>query len=157
MPGGRPKGSGSKYEKKYCRLIVQYFQRKAKGKTRKLAPVTTVQKGEKSYLKTEVRQICAELPTIQGFADSIKIPCGTVKQWAKDHEEFADAYARAKDIQFKLLIDRGLTRQYDTQAFIFVAKNITDMRDTQVLAGDPDAPIVATCTVLRAGQKKVTK
>ena len=155
MPKGRPKGSGSKYSKTYCMRIIAYFERAAQAKTRKLAPVVTDQKGEKGagkgYLKTEVRQICAELPTIEGFAVSIKIPSSTVKQWARDHAEFGVAYGRAKDIQRQLLVDRGLTRQYDPQAFQFVAKNITDMRDTQVIAGDPEAPLAARLILVRAG------
>lgn len=148
---GRPKGSGSRYLPKYCHLLIAYFERAAKAKTRKLAPVVVQQTGKTGYLKREVRQICAELPTIEGFAVSIKIPSTTVRNWARDHEEFGVAYARAKDIQRQLLVDRGLTRQYDPQAFQFVAKNITDMRDTQVLAGDPDNPVVAKCMVVDAG------
>ncbi len=136
--------------------IIAYFEQKSKAKTRNLAPITTRQQGEKGagkgYLKTEVRQICAELPTIEGFAVSIRIPSSTVKQWARDHVEFGEAYGRAKDIQRQLLVDRGLTRQYDPQAFQFVAKNITDMRDTQVIAGDPEAPLASRLILVRAGQ-----
>lgn len=155
MPGGRPKGSGTKYEAKYCDEIVAYFEKLAAEEVRELSPVTIDQEGDKSsYQKTEVRRICAELPTIEGFAVSIKIPSGTIKQWARDHEEFADAYARAKDIQRQLLVDRGLTRQYDPQAFAFVAKNITDMRDTQVIAGDADAPLAARLVLVRAGTQE---
>lgn len=40
MPGGRPKGSGTKYEAKYCELIVEYFERLAAAETRELAPLT---------------------------------------------------------------------------------------------------------------------
>jgi hypothetical protein len=158
MPAGRPKGSGTKYERKYCELIIEYFEELAQAETRELAPVMIDQVGEKSsFQKTEVRRICAELPTIEGFAVRIKIPSTTVRQWAKDHEEFAVAYARAKDIQRQLLVDRGLTRQYDPQAFAFVAKNITDMTDRQVLAGDPNAPLAAKLVLVDAGQDPPAK
>jgi len=164
---GRPFGSGSRYLPKYCRLILEYFEKAANQGVRELAPITVEQaateqigaRGKKKktgFLKTEVRRICAELPTIQGFAISIGIPSTTVKGWPKDHPEFADAYARAKDIQFKLLIDRGLTKQYDPQAFQFVAKNITDMKDTHTLAGDPEAPIAARLVLVDAGDDKPT-
>ena len=149
---GRPKGSGTRYSPKYCDEIVAYFEMMAAKDTRELAPVVVTQDGDKSsFQKTEVRRICAELPTIEGFAVSIKIPSTTVRGWAKDHEEFAVAYARAKDIQRQLLVDRGLTRQYDPQAFAFVAKNITDMNDRQVIAGDPDAPLAARLILVDAG------
>lgn len=138
----RPKGSGTKYEAKYCELLIEYFEAMARAPERDGLEVVSEQTGGKTgYLKREVRKICAELPTIEGFAISIKIPSSTVRKWAKDHEGFGDAYVRAKDIQRQLLVDRGLTRQYDPQAFAFVAKNITDMTDRQVLAGDPDAPL----------------
>lgn len=157
MPGGRPKGSGTKYERKYCALIVGYFKRLARGNTRPLfkwerMEIEGAGKAKKTSRKTEIGRICAELPTVEGFAISIQIPSTTVRQWAKDHEEFAVAYGKAKDIQRQLLVDRGLTRQYDPQAFAFVAKNITDMRDTQVIAGDPDAPLAAKLVLVDAGQ-----
>ena len=155
---GRPKGSGSKYDPKYCDMLIAYFQKLAKADTRPLAPVTIEQTGEKSsFLKTEVRRICAELPTIEGFAVSVEIPSTTIKGWARDHEEFAVAYTRAKDIQHQVLIDRGLTRQYDPQAFNFVAKNITDMRDSKVLEGNPDAPLAARLVLIDAGSQDLDK
>ena len=131
---GRPKGSGSTYKPEYATSIVEYFERLRDAPVRDLAPVETTESGvekggEKHILKREVRHICAELPTIEGFAVSIRTPSTTVKGWAQDHPEFRAAYSRARDIQRQLLIDRGLTGQYERTAFIFVAKNITDMRD----------------------------
>lgn len=156
MKRGRP----SAYDPMFCELILDYFEKAMRAKPRALAAVTTEQtdfkaqpassidadgkrkRSEKTgYLKKEVRRICAELPTIEGFAVSVGIPSSTLKQWAHDHQEFADAYARAKDIQRTILVDRGLTRQYDPAAFMFVAKNITDMTDKQILAGDSEAPL----------------
>jgi hypothetical protein len=129
----RPKGSGSTYKPEYATAIVEYFE------LLRDAPVRSIEvselreegtsKGPVSLLKSETRKICAELPTIEGFAVSINTPSSTVKRWAQDHPEFGGAYSRARDIQRQLLIDRGLTGQYERTAFIFVAKNITDMRD----------------------------
>lgn len=125
MPVGRP----TKYKPAYCKEIVAYFQTAADAPTRELAPVVTTTDGEKPSVKTETRRICAELPTLEGFAGSIGVASFTLRQWAEKHEEFRVAYARAQDIQFRLLTDRGLTRQYDPTAFLFVAKNITWMKD----------------------------
>ena len=131
---GRPKGSGSAYKPEYATSIVEYFERLRDAPVRDLAPVETTESGvekggEKHILKREVRHICAELPTIEGFAVEIGIPSTTVRGWISPHPEFSVAYTRARDIQRQLLIDRGLTGQYERTAFIFVAKNITDMRD----------------------------
>lgn len=125
MPAGRP----TLYRSEYCELMIEYFEAAREAPTRELAPVITTIEGDKPSQKTEVRRICAELPTFEGFAVSIKIASVTFDGWKKEHEEFASAYARAKDIQQQILIDRGLTRQYDPTAFIFVAKNITSYRD----------------------------
>lgn len=157
--GGRPKGSGSKYERKYCKLLVDFFEAAAKRKTRvqfKWERTETEGDGKDKKAtsrKTEIGRICAQLPTIEGFARSIKIPSTTVRQWARDHEEFAVAYGQAKDIQRDLLVDRGLTRQYDASAFVFVAKNITDMTDKSVLSGDPTAPLMLRTVTVDAGEE----
>lgn len=142
----------TQYDKKYCTELVEYFERMAVAETREALPIVTDQEGEKtSFRKTEVRRICAELPTIEGFAVLVKIPSTTIKSWTKQHPEFAEAFQRAKDIQRQLLVDRGLTRQYDPQAFAFVAKNITDMHDRQVIAGDPESPLAARLVLVDAG------
>ena len=134
-------------------MIVDYFEEfaGADGRDLEISVVDNTTEDGKGWKKSEVRKICAELPTIQGFARSIGIPSTTVKTWAKDHEEFGEAMQRAKDIQYQLLVDRGLTRQYDGAAFAFVAKNITDMRDVQTLAGDPDAPLSTRLVLVDAG------
>ncbi len=123
----------STYDPIYCDQIIEYFEEKASEDTRELAPTITEEigydsKGEKSSRKAEVRRICAELPTLQGFARSIGVSTKTLTKWAADYEEFGDAHARAKDIQQQLLVDRGLTRQYDSAAFVFVMQNISDWR-----------------------------
>jgi len=146
--GTRKPGRPTTYDPMFCELILDYFERARTAPARDLAPVDITEtgydvKGKKGSQKHEVRRICAELPTIEGFAVSVGIPSKTIKGWVAsgNFPEFADAYARAKDIQYQILIDRGVTRQYDPTAFIFVAKNITEMTDKQVLAGDADNPL----------------
>ena len=141
--GGRPPGSGSTYRPEFCRALIDYFECLAQAPERELAPTTTTIGSDKGVSqKAEVRRICAELPTIEGFAVSVGIPSSTIRAWAAPDgpggPEFRAAYARARDIQRQVLVDRGLTRQYDPTAFMFVAKNITDMRDVRQLEGTGD-------------------
>jgi hypothetical protein len=137
MAIGRP----SKYDPAFCEMIIDYFESAANAPVRDLAPITVEQAGEKGYVKSETRRICAELPTLEGFARSISVSSMTINRWRQSEPDFCEACARAKDIQFLLLVDRGLTRQYDPSAFAFVAQNITYMRAKVQLAGDKDNPI----------------
>ena len=153
----RPRGRPSVYDPKYCDLLIEYFEAGANAPVRELAAIEIDesgydQKGSKGSQKREVRKICAELPTVEGFSRSIGIPSGTVKDWSRDHVEFSIAYARAKDIQKAILVDRGLTRQYDPTAFLFVAKNITDMTDkaSVELTGANGAALTSTTIIALA-------
>ena len=147
---GRPPGTPAynlAYDPKYCQHIVEYFEEAATAPVRDLDSVVirethTDRLGQKRVSqKLEVRRICAELPTLQGFAAEIGVCSQTLLAWAKRYPDFLSSYSRAKDIQFKILLDRGLTRQYDPNAFIFVAKNLTEMTDKQVIAGDAVNPL----------------
>ncbi len=142
----------SKYKPEYCALIVEYFERQASAPVRDLAPVSKLEEGVKGQKNIrEFRHICAELPTLQGFACEVKIPSSTIRTWAKEHEDFGEAYDRCKDIQYRLLVDRGLTGQYNPQAFIFAAQNMTDMRDKRELTGEGGVPLQATLILIDAG------
>jgi DNA-packaging protein gp3 len=143
------RGRPTKYRAEYCDQMIAYFEAARDAPTRELAPVTTDIEGEKASKKIEVRRICAELPTFEGFAVSIKVPSRTFNDWVTAHEEFSQAHARAKDIQYQILVDRGLTRQYDPAAFAFVAKNITWMKDrvAQEISGPDGGPVALAGTI----------
>ena len=173
---GRP----STYKPEYCEAIVEYFEKMAgmaprdgvtvvielteTGQPAPQPELTISESGGialtsaktpkgKGYLKREVRQICAELPTLQGFAISIETPKSTLLGWVKDNDDFAEAVERCKDIQYRLLIERGRTRQYDPMAFAFVAKNLTDMTDRKEITGAGGAPLQATLILVDAGSQ----
>lgn len=151
----------SRYDPMFCGMIIDYFENAASAATRELDAVVTTEegfdaKGDKKSVKKEVRRICAELPTFEGFAGSIGFSAQTVWSWRASFPEWAEACARARDIQKRLLIDRGLTRQYDPSAFQFVAMNITDMRPPALLelAGLPSGSKV-TVTIETVGAPAV--
>lgn len=129
MPGGRP----STYDPMFCEMMIDYFETTANAPLRKRLSLSSKEtgfdsKGAKGSQKREVRRICAELPTIEGFARSIGVSSQTVWKWSQAHAEFAEACTRAKDIQKLLIIDRMANREYDATAAIFIAQNITDMK-----------------------------
>lgn len=131
----------SSYDPGFCDLLIDYFETLAAAPTRdtaaKLTDETrTADNGkETSIMKREVRRICAELPTFEGFARSIGFSSGLLREWEKEHDAFAAVCARARDIQMQLMVDRGLNGQYAEGAFVFVAQNLTRLRPATLLGG----------------------
>ena len=131
----------SSYDPMFCEMLIDYFESMAVAPTRALDAKTTdevrtADNGKQTgVLKREVRRICAELPTFEGFARSIGFSTGLLREWEMAHPEFAAACACARDIQTQLMIDRGLTGQYAEGAFIFVAQNLTRLRPATLLGG----------------------
>lgn len=73
------------------------------------------------------------LPTKEGFAFSIGVHCETLTNWAKKFSEFFEAFKKAENLQKNILIQNGLNGNYEKVFAIFVAKNVTDMKDQQVV------------------------
>lgn len=115
--------------------------------------------GEKKGETERYRLIPNKMPTLYQFARKIKVAYSTVYRWAvagedegagpaqgkeyteaeleeisKRHgqiKEFCNAYKEAKELQKEFLISIGLAGAAPSPAFIFTAKNVTDMRDEQ--------------------------
>jgi hypothetical protein len=123
--GGHKKGRPTKYDPKYCEEIVNYFDK----------PRSKIIKRTKSFkdgrVFEEEYEVANPLPLFGMFAHKIGVNKDTIVEWAKVHPDFSVAYTRAKDIQKAFLIENGLKGLYDSKFAIFVAKNVTDMRDTQ--------------------------
>src|SRR3990167_11237116 len=86
--GGRP----TKYKKELCDDLIKYFDIEPHFET----PVITTYKD--GTTKEEVKFIPADLPTLAGFAVSIKVHRDTLNKWSEVHKEFSDAIMRAKEI-----------------------------------------------------------
>lgn len=123
-PGGAP----TKYKKEYCEEIIEYFR---------IEPYETKTQQEffsDGSLKSErVVIIPTKFPTFQDFADSIGVHIDTLNEWCKKHEEFSEAYARAKQLQEKIWLINGMNGQYNSQFAIFFGKNCLGYKDKQEL------------------------
>lgn len=118
-PGGRP----PLYNPKYCQDMIDYFSEDP----HREVEVHSYYKGEIS--KTDIKLIANRLPAFHKFAALIKVHHGTLLDWCKVYPEFAEAYTRCKELQKYFLIENGLNGTYESAPFIFVAKNLTDMKD----------------------------
>lgn len=71
-----------------------------------------------------------EIPFIERFAREVAdVSTDTLNNYCEQNEEFFVSYKRCKEIQKQILIMGGLGGLFNPTAFIFTAKNITDMRD----------------------------
>lgn len=124
-------GCPTKYREEYCSEIVKYFIEARQ----KVVETVVVQIEESNRYpgagskKQEVRTIYSELPTFQRFALSIGTHPETLSNWAKKYPEFADAVLRCKAVQEDFLIHGLLSGRIPAMAGIFVAKNITTMKE----------------------------
>ena len=120
--GGRP----TKYKSEYCQEIIEYFQKE---------PFMIVYKGEfhkDGTLKSKLPILQAnEFPTFQGFADKLGVGTSTLNDWVKEHKEFAESYARAKENQEKIWLINSMQNLYNAQFAQFFGKNCLGYKDKQ--------------------------
>jgi hypothetical protein len=124
--GGRP----TKYDPKYCKLIIKYFD---------LEPYTI--KRVEAFGKKFDKKVPSDLPLLCGFAAKIDVDRDTLKEWAKVHPEFSAAYKKAKELQEKLLVVNTMNGSYNPAFAIFAAKNILGWRDKVEHSGNIDSNI----------------
>jgi hypothetical protein len=118
--GGRP----TKYDDKYCDMIVEYFDKPA------ITYITKKEFDRNGEVKSETQiPQGVEFPTFQGFANSIDVNMDTLNQWGKDYSEFSEAYARAKAIQESIWLTNGMSGLYNSQFAQFFGKNCLGYKD----------------------------
>ncbi len=70
------------------------------------------------------------IPFFRDFARTINVSADTLESYRKQDEEFSASYGECKEIQKQVVIVGGLNGYFKNPAFLmFVAKNITDMRE----------------------------
>lgn len=139
---GRP----SSYRPEYAvqlieHMMVEKFNKETVEEEIRYSAKTGVKVSEKRKFK----MIPNDLPTLEGFARKIGVTYRTLLNWAEAVEDdaaeipvykypdFFQAYNIAKQLQKEFLIDNGLKGNYPPAAYIFTAKNVTDMTDKQII------------------------
>ena len=114
-PGGRP----TKYLPEYCKRIIDFFN---------IKPVDITENIDDNG---KLHIVCkpAEYPTFEKFAFDIGVTPAVMLDWCKVHQEFLEAYARAKALQKNILFQNALNGAYDSQFSKFVAVNCHGMKD----------------------------
>ncbi len=136
--GGRP----TKWHPQYIAEIIAFFEVPKNKKYVKSERITRKSNGTEQTFR-EYAYIAEDLPTLDKFARKIGVNGDTLVEWAKEENKkkypgFYVAYKTAKVLQKEFLIDNALKGLYPPTTFIFVAKNITDMKDhveTDVTSG----------------------
>lgn len=107
-------GQPTKYREEYCEGIIVFFDEE---------PSTL------SHITGKF--VPNRLPTFERYAANIGVHTDTLVEWSKVHPKFSVAYKKCKQLQKNFLIQNALNGSFQSTFSIFVAKNITDMRDQQ--------------------------
>lgn len=131
-PGGRP----TSYDPKYCQEIIEHFSKPASSEYIYKKTVEYYKDGTEKRRSFEKKPLPNKLPTFYGFSAKIGVNQDTLHEWKKKHKEFSEAFASCKELQKEFIIENGLTGASPSTFAIFVAKNVTDMKDKQEITGD---------------------
>lgn len=121
----RGPGQPSKYDPRYCAELIAFM---AEGGT----PIyqTVVVKGARGEEGKAIRVERGKLPAyFERFAHKIGVTHATLLNWYKDHEEFFEAYKKAKEIQLTDMVNNTLSGVYESAPAIFALKNMHGWRD----------------------------
>ena len=113
-----------KYDREYAQKILKFF---SVAHTVEKYEVTTDKNGEK--VKTVEKP--NPLPTFEKFAVSIGVTVEAIKHWEKTRPEFRTACEQCRALQKDMINDIAMRGYYNPTYTIFVAKNLTDMKDKQ--------------------------
>lgn len=121
------RGRPSKYLPSYCEDILAYFDKE---------PFTEVDVPQPNGLVKRQR-MATDPPTLSGFAKSIGVSVDTLGRWATEvlvdggmkHGDFAEAYARAREMQEALIIRGGLLGLYEPRTAQAALKNLHGWQD----------------------------
>lgn len=134
----RPVGRPMLYRPEYVEQMLEYFKVEPMREVIMESSVEYYPNGEEKTRREKKEFVPNKLPTLFNFAMSIGVHYMTIWEWAhaRDketgeliHPDFSEAYQEAKELQKEFLIALGLSGAAPSAAFIFTAKNVTNMRD----------------------------
>lgn len=141
----------TKYKKEFCKKMYDFFNIEHTY----LKEINTIDKDGNE--KTSYREVANQLPTFERFAVITGVCRDTLDQWRKDYEEFSDTYKKCKDLQKDMLNDLAMRGFYNPTYTMFVAKNITDMTDKQIVDTNIKSYSLFESEVERKAQEIVSK
>ena len=117
----RGRGRPSSYDPLYAYELVAYFRRAWRA----------VEDLERVATRDGVRYVQrpVPLPTISGFAASIRVSRETLWRWGEAHPKFKDALERARTMQEDLAVRMGLAGAYPASLVALVLKNCAGWKD----------------------------
>jgi len=147
--GGRP----SKWKDEFVEELIKYFSVEATKKSLVSSSVEYNKDGTERKRSDKYIDVPNDMPSIVYFARHIGVDYTTVHRWltegiwdkddggdAPDSEktpdkftEFRKAYQEALELRKQYLIKLGMSGISPSGAYIFTAKNLTDMRDEQTV------------------------
>lgn len=166
-------GAPTKYKPEYVAMLLEHFDVEPFYREICEQSVEYFQNGKPKKASEKYKFVPNRMPTLFNFARKIDVAYSTVWRWAErgddpelerrlqNHiegkevlpatefaklaslKEFCNAYKEAKEMQKEFLINLGLSGNTPPAAFIFVAKNVTDMKDEKkhLLTGADGGPI----------------
>jgi len=103
-------GAPSKWDPKYCDMIVDYFNRPP-------------------YTKKGRNLVQTDFPSLAGFCVSIGISRDTLHRWSKKYPELSDAIHKAKTFQENWLLTNGMSGRLNTSFALMGMKNLHGWAD----------------------------
>lgn len=123
--GGRP----TKYKPEYCQAIVDFFDVPAYEKVLMEERSEHYADGTEKALSRKYTNLPNKMPTLYRFARSIGVNQSTLGEWRETYPEFSTAFEHAKELVKEFVITNGMAGNSPPAFAIFVAKNVTDMKD----------------------------
>lgn len=142
------RGRPSKYHPKYVKLLLEYID-KEPFETKVIEGINGF---GLPYKKTVV--VPNALPTLAEFAVKNKISQDSLERWGTavkkngqpKYPDFCGAYMQLKSVQERFIITNGLNGLYKEKFSIFVAQNVTKMREKIEHSGDQEKPMLIKIT-----------
>lgn len=156
---GKPFGRVVTYEATFAAALIEHFKQQSYRDAVYEETTEYFINGKIKRKTQKKKQIAEKLATFFNFADKIGVTYRTLCNWRtrgikmqehidkklteeelkelgvldiekeKELAEFAEAYEYVKEMQKETLIDLGLSGAAPPASFIFVTKNLTDMKD----------------------------
>lgn len=125
--GPTKRGRPTKFRPVFATMIVEHFDKE---------PFTEVDVPQPSGL-TKRQRMATDLPTLSSFAKTIGVSVDTLGRWATEvladggmrHPDFAEAYARAREMQEALIVRGGLLGLYEPRTVQAALKNLHGWQD----------------------------